>query len=143
MLFTATDNGTPQLSANSTVTITVLPVAQPVFKKVSYAKTVSIRTGGTQTWTAQITDPNTNLALWVNLRIVGRDSTGSIVFTATSGPVQTLAGQTSTLTVSQSFDSTAVGKTITFTAYIDWGLSSTGITQTSTSTKGGSVKVTS
>ncbi len=144
--FTATDNGVPSLSTSSAVAINVKPVLQPRFKSGAQALTWTTklslsRNNGIQTWTAKITNPNPTLNEWVNVRIVGTDTTGKVSFTAYSGPVQVLAGQTKSTKVTYVFDSGSLGLTYNFTAYIDWGLSSTSLTQTSTSTMSGSFTV--
>jgi len=140
--FTATDNGSPTMSTTKSILITVKQASPPTFASLSWTKRLSLsHAGNTQTWTAKVTNPNPNLALWVNVRIVGSDTTGRVTFIANSGPVLIPAGQTVTITVNQSFDSSATGLSINFTAQIDWGYSSNTLSQLSTSTQKGSFKI--
>lgn len=140
--FTAIDTGSPTMSTTKSILITVKQASPPTFTSLSWSKRVSLsHTGNTQTWTSRITNPNPNLALWVNVRIVGSDTTGRSTFTANSGPILVPAGQTVTITVSQSFDSSTVGLSFNFTAQLDWGYSSNGLSQLSTSTQKGTFKI--
>ncbi len=142
--FTSVDNGSPSLSSTSTVVITVKPVSEPVFARLVWTKRLSLsRTGGVQTWTVKVTNPNPSLALWVNVRILGTDTTGTNSFTVSSGPVLLPAGQTVTITMTQAFSQRTIGLTFNFTAYIDWGYSSNSLPQTSSSTQTGSFKIAS
>ena len=140
--FTATDNGSPTMSTTKSILVTVKQASPPTFASLSWTKRLSLsHAGNTQTWTAKVTNPNPNLALWVNVRIVGSDTTGKVTFIANSGPVLISAGQTVTITVSQSFDFSATGLGFNFTAQIDWGYSSNTLSQLSTSTQKGSFKI--
>jgi len=140
--FTATDTGSPIMSAARSVLITVKQASQPTFAGLSWTKRLSLsHAGNIQTWTAKVTNPNPNLAVWVNVRIVGSDTTGKLTFTANSGPVLIPAGQTVMITVSQSFDSSAIGLSFNFIAQIDWGYSSNNLSELSTSTQKGSFKI--
>jgi hypothetical protein len=130
------------MSTTKSILITVKQASPPTFASLSWAKRLSLsHAGNIQTWTAKVTNPNPNLALWVNVRIVGSDTTGKVTFIANSGPVLIPAGQTVTITVSQSFDSSATGLSFNFTAQIDWGYSSNTLSQLSTSTQKGSFKI--
>lgn len=123
------------------MTVTVIPPAQPVFAQFHWKQQVSLaRTGGAETFVAGVVNPNNLASLFINVKVLGTDRTGTIIFQANSGILQLNPGQTMTnIPIGQTLGPSYVGLTFTFKTMIQWGFSPKSLINTSTTSEAGIV----
>jgi hypothetical protein len=93
-----------------------------------------------QTFTAEICNSN-SFTVYAQVIIVGVDGTGTTGFVASSAVVTLAPGTQATPTITQAFDSSAIGVRFQFTATIMWGTSPTALTNMGGNSKSGSFAV--
>jgi hypothetical protein len=122
-----------------------VPLLMPVFVRQGLAWEHHLSLSGTsssQTWIAQVSNPNGGDPLVVNVHIVVTNSRASSSFTADSGPFLLKPGETRlNVTIAHFFNAPDLGLTFDFKATIQWELNVASISDVSSSIETGSFTI--
>ena len=113
-------------SVGVSVVVVLQQALPPSLSQMHWLHRLSLsRTGGVETWTVGVLNPNSNVTLYVNVQIIASDGSGTPGFTVNSGVIK-LAPNTNlnNLPLSITVPASDLGHTLTWAAVIQYGTTS-------------------
>lgn len=123
------------IRASVNVTVDVTPLDPPYFTNLQWDHRVSVGTGGVETFSIGLHNPNKN-TIFLLIQVLAVDSSGTPLALSTGmlqlSPDQTLTG----ITLAATFSPADIGSTFSFAATIMWGTTSSNLSITGSARAG-------